>query len=721
MTDARAGITLRCALAVALAIVAVFSVLSTACAAPVTVDGVAAEGTLERLVITGGVEVTFDGWVCKADGGTYDAAAKTFILTGNVQLTTSSGVFSGEQAVYDWAKGEVVLDSGVLAMTVPDSVEPIYVKAGKIVINEATAVFGLSIVTSCDLERPHWFLKCSSVELYPSDKVVLRGAVFYEMGIPLFWWPYMILPLDGSPLQMPQIGYTESTGLYFSASANYGDESSGGVARLDIFQKSGIGAGVNHEKKLSEDLTISGSTYFLRNWGGKSYWAEVGAGLSHKISDGLEVGVSATYRPYFDLGALTKDAVRVEASVDYAQGKTKAAGKYKLIGSTFPDKFASQALDGSVGHSFSDKLRLHAQLSILDKSGYTEDSTAIDDTIANYSVKLRYGLENGVIGFSMEDRTEYRASTYSITRKKRLAKMPELSVEDVSVNIPWVAEPLSIDLLVGNYSYSPNASANSVSDSRLSVKVEQASDELIKSEHFGLSYSFSAGLSRYGVGDVLTYAAPKATAGLSYGRFAATLTHSFTGVYGKTPLLFDEVKPVNKLTLGTAYSIGYVTAAVRTSYDFNADAMDPVEVSLDYSPGQKLSMGVSYSHDLVDQRPHSMALRYTDLRDENRSVSMDLSYSFESLSVLKAGAEISYKLNDKLRLVTAIDYDGEKDVWNMSNVALVADLHCREIGLRYDISEGRVWLDYRLYAFPEDSVKVGLDKGGGVLLESSIF
>jgi len=116
-----------------------------------------------------------------------------------------------------------------------------------------------------------------------------------------------------------------------------------------------------------------------------------------------------------------------------------------------------------------------------------------------------------------------------------------------------------------------------------------------------------------------------------------------------------------------------------------------------------------------------MALRYTDLRDENRSVSMDLSYSFESLSVLKAGAEISYKLNDKLRLVTAIDYDGEKDVWNMSNVALVADLHCREIGLRYDISEGRVWLDYRLYAFPEDSVKVGLDKGGGVLLESSIF
>lgn len=714
---ARARIAIRL-----LALVLVFLMSTRASADSVSIGGATASGTAERLVMTGDVVVTRDEWVFEGDTAVYDESAGTFTLSGSVQLTTPDGVFSGNEAIYDWTSGEVTLDSGSLATTVASSSEPVFIRSGMVVISEASALFDASVVTACDLENPHWYLRCSSVELFPSDRVILRGATFYEVGVPLFWWPYLVLPLgEGALPKLPVIGYTAETGVYLSASTEYGNDSSGGTLQLDIYQKTGLGAGVKHDKRLSERLTATGSAYLFRSWGGDSYWAEIAGGLSGKMPNGLEVSANAAYKPYVDLGSLSKDEVRAKASVAYDQDRTKASGGYELIGSTVPLGFASHSLTGSISHSLSDRLRLDVRASTLDKAGYRQDSTPVDEAVNNHSFRLRYGLERGSLNLSLEDWTEYTASTYSITRKDRLVKTPELSLEDVSVPIPWSSRPLSLDMSVGDYSYWPNGSVDPRSASRVLVDVQQPNTRLVNSQRFTLSYSLAAGYRRYGSGDRLAYVAPKASASLSLWRFGTTLTHTYTEAYGYTPLVFDEVKRANKLTLSTSYRAGAITTSVQSSYDFNALKLDPVALWLRYSPEQKLAVDLSYSYDVTNRRPYSLIMRYDDQRDEDRTLRMGVNYSLESMSVKRAEAEISYKLTDSLRLATAVSYDGEKSLWNRGDVALIADLHCREIGLRYDIEHGRVWLEYKLYAFPSEPVKFGLDDDEGLLLESSLF
>lgn len=688
----------------------------------VTIGGSEAVGTVERLLMTGGVVVTHDEWTLQGDTAVYDKSASTFTVSGNVQLMTPDGTFSGSKAAYNWADGRVVFDDGVLETTVAGSSEPVLIRAAMITIDDTSALFDASIVTACDLEEPHWYLKCGSAELHPSDKLVLRRVTFYEAGMPLFWWPYLVLPLgEGKLPQLPVIGYTAETGLYASVSTRYGDESSGGTLQLDVQQKAGMGAGLKHDMRLSEQLTATGSAYLFRYWVGESYWAEIAGGLSGRIVNGMEVSASVSYRPYLERGSLSKDEVRAKASINYSQSRTELSAAYELIGATLPLGFASQSLGGSIKHSLSERVELEARTSIVDKSGYGSDSTTVDDIVVNYSAKLKSNLERGTVGVLLEDWTDYTASTYSIARKKRLVKAPELSLQGLDVRVPWTSQPLRLDVSVGNYSYWPSGSADPNTGSRVLVNARQSATRVVESERFALSYSLAAGYRRYGSGDQLAYVAPQATAETTHERLKATLTYGLTEVYGHTPLVFDEVKHASKLTLNTSYGVGHVTATVQSSYDFSAQKFDPVAFWLRYSPDQKLALDLSYSYDITNRRPYSMVLRYDDRRDENKTLRMGVNYSLESMSVKRAEAEISYKLTDTLKLATAVSYDGEKNQWNRGDVALIADLHCREVGLRYDIGQGRVWLEYRLYTFPSEPVKLGLGDEEGVLLESSLF
>ena len=112
-----------------------------------------------------------------------------------------------------------------------------------------------------------------------------------------------------------------------------------------------------------------------------------------------------------------------------------------------------------------------------------------------------------------------------------------------------------------------------------------------------------------------------------------------------------------------------------------------------------------------------MVLRYDDRRDENKTLRMGVNYSLESMSVKRVEAEISYKLTDTLKLATAVSYDGEKNQWNRGDVALIADLHCRESwpSLRHRPGPGVARIQF---AFPSEPVKLGLGDEEGVLLES---
>lgn len=706
--------------AVALAPVSAAAVASAA--APITASSSLARGTLERLDLMGGVTIEFGDWILTGDTGVYDISSRWLKLSGNVTLETPDGTFTGTEAVYTEADGKLVLDSGTFEATLTDSGKPIYLRATTISIKDSEAHFAHGVVTTCDQEQPHWFLRCRAVELYPSDRAVLTSATLYEFGVPLFWWPFLILPLDGSGLSdLPKVGYTDATGLYLQVTIPYGDDQSGGKVLLDIYQRTGMGGGVEHTEKVSDRLTLKGAAYLFRYWGGEKYWTSLSASLSYRVREGLRLSASAFYKPQVTGGSVSQDEVRAEATIEQVDPKTRSSASYKLAGSTVPNAFKSEELKWTTKHSISDKLSIQVETRILGKRGTKPDSTEVDQVLTSYKGLLQYSLGKPTLNLRLDDWTDATTSTYAITRKERIVRRPELSLEGWQLKVPWSTRAVSVDLAVGDYQYSTGGSATAVSHSRFLVKAEQPSTRLASLGPLSLSYSLAGGYRYYESADELAFASPKATADLSIGAFTGTLTYSLTTVLGYTPLRFDKVDPAHKLTARGSYRTGSLTASVQAPYDLMTQKMDPITLWLRYSPVQRLWMDLSYSYDVSSQRPYSTVIRYNDQRDENKTLRLGVDYSLASTSVTRAEAEISYKLTDTLKLATAIVYDGKKNEWNRGDVALTADLHCRELTLRYDVGKRQIWAEYRLYAFPGEPVKFGLDEDEGVLLETSLF
>lgn len=91
-------------------------------------------------------------------------------------------------------------------------------------VREGVKVIKNGGVTTCDLEEPHYAIKAKKVTVYEGDKLVARNVTFYALGKPIFWWPYLVLPLHQTrnvPLRV-SAGYNSRFGTYILATKGIG-------------------------------------------------------------------------------------------------------------------------------------------------------------------------------------------------------------------------------------------------------------------------------------------------------------------------------------------------------------------------------------------------------------------------------------------------------------------------------------------------------------------
>ncbi|HBG02029.1 MAG TPA: hypothetical protein DDW87_10715, partial [Firmicutes bacterium] len=85
----------------------------------------------------------------------------------------------------------------------------------------------------------------------------------YEGKVPLFYWPYMVIPLDRDDenvFSLPAFGYSEREGYYMKNTFNYYlNSKSYGHLYLDLYTRLGLGIGARHFYDL--DRYGKGSIY----------------------------------------------------------------------------------------------------------------------------------------------------------------------------------------------------------------------------------------------------------------------------------------------------------------------------------------------------------------------------------------------------------------------------------------------------------------------------
>jgi LPS-assembly protein len=116
--------------------------------------------------------------------------------------------------------------------------------------------------TSCSQPNPRWGFQSSSAEIDVDDKVKAANAVFRLKGIPIFYLPYMIYPINKTGrttgFLFPHFGYSSTRGFntgtgFFWAMGRSADQ----TFYADYWSK--IGYGFGHELRYAEQSPSHGN------------------------------------------------------------------------------------------------------------------------------------------------------------------------------------------------------------------------------------------------------------------------------------------------------------------------------------------------------------------------------------------------------------------------------------------------------------------------------
>lgn len=164
----------------------------------------------KKIIGKGNVVVTQEDIRLLADYAEVFTETKKTYAEGHVSLLQNKARIYGEQAFYNFSTNQGSFPNGNV------SYAPFYISGEQIeqVSKQQVDVYQ-AIITTCALPHPHYDLKADRVVVYPGDKMIARNVKFRILNVPVFWWPYLVIPLneETGPFEI-SFGQSKSFGNY---------------------------------------------------------------------------------------------------------------------------------------------------------------------------------------------------------------------------------------------------------------------------------------------------------------------------------------------------------------------------------------------------------------------------------------------------------------------------------------------------------------------------
>lgn len=205
--------------------------------------------TERKLVGDGNVVVSYRDIELTADHAEIEVDTKKAHATGHVVVRQKlGGTLSGDEVFFNFKDSSGRLPDGRFFHF------PWYGRGEELKqINKNKIVAQNAFITSCDLPHPHYDVKAKQADIYPGDKIVAKNVVFRILEVPVFWWPYLIIPLDhNSPVDITP-GYSDERGAFVLVSKGIAlNRNVHGRAHVDWYSKRGVGYGLDLEYKFEQ-------------------------------------------------------------------------------------------------------------------------------------------------------------------------------------------------------------------------------------------------------------------------------------------------------------------------------------------------------------------------------------------------------------------------------------------------------------------------------------
>lgn len=681
----------------------------------ISADGVLSYAGTDWVAV-GGVRLVQGETEIRADRLRYAVSEDTVYFDGNVVMIEGDERVAGSSLRYNLETQSGTLEEARVSYTVEGLADPVHLLGPLVDLAPGQVVVHDGILTTClPLSSPGYYLQSRRIDIYPGDRIVVRNVRFVESGITLFYWPYVSISLrEGRPrrINLPEIGHNSRDGWYARYVHPYDGPGDGyGEAVFEVAQLRGVGVGVDHTYRDAPGSKGSFSAYRLANRATGHDDLALTLEESFPVGDNLKATLEAAY--YTEAGETAPEdrEAQLKLTLDHAlPGKTT---RLDWIGVRNRGSVAEDSARAALDHSGRSG-RLNWRLRV-DTFAYDQEGERLKDTLAYLASATQQGN-----GYTLQLAFEQRVPSALLTRSgsastwRRINRSPEANLTlDVQ---RLVSDRLPVELGLGWGRFAEERRVGSVWE-------EAAADRL------ATAFRLKPGALNLGALGRLNYRAGVEVQQYSTGqrRWILTADHqyrlplgrswSFLGTYSYRETLGDEspfahvdaVSEHERITGRLQYLSSRSSLSLSGGYDFRNSRLMDLTGLASYRLDSRATVSIQGGYSLELFRPTYAAGSLSLRPAPGWTMAGSARYNFPrsdwdriqgSVSVEHLGWRFDY---------SAI-YNGVTDALVSGSASLVRDLGCREIGLRYEPTEGAFWLEYRITALPDLPVRVGASR-----------
>ena len=676
----------------------------------------------EEIIAQDGVQVEYRDMVIYADWLHYILGENSAWFQGHVQLHQDDQYLEGESLEYDFKQQRAKIDEARAVVVGQGLKGELYVRGDRIETEADDIFIHGGSVTTCSLDHPHFHLQAGEIEIYPGDRLVIRRVSYWEGSIPLFYWPYLVVPIGReSAFELPRIGYSQSEGWFIKTAYNYyrGPESYGTV-HLDYMQKKGIGTGVDH---TYYDRGSAGkgelSVYRLQNpatdtttWEGE--WLQ-----SWQLNPEVKVELGTEY--WVQPAAASAEA-KWELEPEIKLSKRGQKESYAIQLEHWRNQDGGPATETELDWTYRRRLGELWQLSSSGHSLAAGPENKTESYIMYDHTLQRTGASNQLtLKLEQDVHPAARGSTqYSAYDWKMLRRMPELTWQSRGWSLLDGKLPAQLTVGAGRYEETyPDGDA--LEGNKFSLKGGITTRRFPLNSTAYVVYNGSIELDSYrglaacldmGEGEPASIAPMDDRSRaviVSQPRLVVqpleplTLDVSYKDqwVIGSSPFVFDKLENSETLSGRITWRTPAFGASLGTGYDFWSGTFNDLVGQVHLRPSDQYEINVWASYDLEADSWKTARGMVSLMPRDDVFLRLASSYNFTYNEWDGIDGQLQITLPNKWRFEYVVGYSGVREEWTKNSAMLAIDLHCRELRLRYDQLNATVWLEYSIHALPQ--------------------
>ncbi len=678
------------------------------------------DGARNAWDLSGQVEITYKDTVIHGDHAQIDAGAKRAVIAGSVSVERGDETLKGEIATYDMSTGDVVVEQAWAKLKDDQITGFLFASGAELTKKDDYLRLSEGFVTTCDLDKPHWRIEVRELEVYADDRIVLRSVSYYEGNVRLLSLPRLTIPLkEDERLELPKVGYGAVEGWYVKGQYNYrlSDVLSGSVF-ADYFELLGPAAGIRHQLKLGAAGILTAYVYEL--WNKASGSGDTTLEFTHSVDLPASIRAKASYKysDYLGLGGASSPTVDRTYTLNLDRHVEGTNTSFTYTRRDVKSAQNSEALSLSFRHSST----LPLSIKLTSDVSYRRQVKGEDVTqnVLNYRVQAARALGAFSLTGLAQAQVYVEEETTALPDAtpppwKALTRLPELTA--VSNRVRIGKTPLSVTLRGVLGRYTEDAIRGGVRSEVTSGKAE--ADVTLRMDPQNVNKWLSVDGSVRGVLDA--YGANGMQSALGYSAavqikpVAATtlrLSYDQMWVAGASPFRFDAISPSSKVGARLTSTMGPLRLSLATAYDFKLQTYDTLTLAAQAEISKGISVELSGGYDIRQASPKSLLGRVVVQPSPEFQLRAGGYYDFTRGQMTRVESSADMRPLPDWRIQWVAVYDLVKGGLVRGDIGITRDLHCREIAVTYQYTTRRVWLEFRLKAFPGVPLGFGLGEDG---------